>query len=187
MNCFRYEIGQTVNFGFSGFVSPHVARKPDNESTCSEVVWPVEQGSEFGGDKKNTSTNPSEKPLHWYDHFAFEFRGVPLVLFSSAWRCLSPSPRAPPDRKFHFFFLAWHVQSRLNLSRFLGRGCDEALFSEKKGVFSEKGEGNSVNEGFGKDFYRKGNSVNRRTLKIEKLVCFIPFPKVSSYQWIFLR
>ena len=28
-------------------------------------------------------------------------------------------------------------------------------------VFSEKGGGNSVNEGFGKDFYRKGNSVKR--------------------------
>ena len=48
-----------------------------------------------------------------------------------------------------------------NQSRFLGRGCDEALFSEKKGVFSEKGGGNSVNGGFGKDFYRKGNSVER--------------------------
>ena len=48
-----------------------------------------------------------------------------------------------------------HVQSR-----FLGRGCDEALFSEKRD-FSEKGGGNSVNEGFGKDFYRKGNSVKR--------------------------
>ena len=34
------------------------------------------------------------------------------------------------------------------------RGCDEAL--PVKG-----GGGNSVNEGFGKDFYRKGNSVNR--------------------------
>ena len=31
----------------------------------------------------------------------------------------------------------------------------------KKGVFSEKGGGNSVNQGFGKDFYRKGNSVKR--------------------------
>ena len=41
-----------------------------------------------------------------------------------------------------------------NQSRFLGRGCDEALFSEKRGL-SEKGGGNSVNEGFGKDFYRK--------------------------------
>ena len=46
-------------------------------------------------------------------------------------------------------------------SRFLGRGCDEALFSEKKGIFSEKGGGNSVNQGFGKDLYRKGNSVKR--------------------------
>ena len=43
----------------------------------------------------------------------------------------------------------------------MGRGCDEALFSDKKGVFSEKGGGNSVNQGFGKDFYRKGNSVKR--------------------------
>ena len=32
-------------------------------------------------------------------------------------------------------------------------------FSVKKGVFSEKGGCNSVNGGFGKDFYRKGNSV----------------------------
>ena len=43
----------------------------------------------------------------------------------------------------------------------MGRGCDEALFSEKKAFFSEKGGGNSVNEGLGKDFYRKGNSVKR--------------------------
>ena len=41
------------------------------------------------------------------------------------------------------------------------RGCDKALFSEKKGVFSDKGGGNSVNEGFGKDSYRKANSVKR--------------------------
>ena len=33
--------------------------------------------------------------------------------------------------------------------------------SVKKGVFSEKGGGNSVNGEFGKDFYRKGNSVKR--------------------------
>ena len=48
-------------------------------------------------------------------------------------------------------------------SRFLVRECDKALFSDQKqrGVFSEKGGGNSVNEGFGKDFYRKGNSVKR--------------------------
>ena len=40
----------------------------------------------------------------------------------------------------------------------MGRGCDEALFSEKKG-FSVK-RGRQFSEwGFGKDFYRKGNSV----------------------------
>ena len=30
---------------------------------------------------------------------------------------------------------------------------------KKRGFFSEKGRGDSVNEGFGKDLYRKGNSV----------------------------
>ena len=43
-----------------------------------------------------------------------------------------------------------------------------------------------MNQGFGKDFYRKGNSVksfgpghslNRRILKIEKVAVLIPFPK----------
>ena len=34
-------------------------------------------------------------------------------------------------------------------------------FSVKKRAFSEKGGGDSVNGGFGEDFYRKGNSVKR--------------------------
>ena len=42
-----------------------------------------------------------------------------------------------------------------------GGGDATKHFSVKKGVFSEKGGGNSVNGGFGKDFYRKGNSVKR--------------------------
>ena len=78
----------------------------------------------------------------------------------------------------------------MNQSRFLGRGCDEALFSEKKGFFSEKGGGNSVNEGFGKDFYRKGNSVKRSGPFGEppdsenwKVAVLIPFPKIST-EWI---
>ena len=60
-------------------------------------------------------------------------------------------------------------------------------FLVKKGVFSEKGVGNSVNEGFGKDFYRKGNSVKRfgpftEPLDSEnsKVPVLIPFPKISS-------
>ena len=32
---------------------------------------------------------------------------------------------------------------------------------KKQGFFSEKGGGNSVNEGSGKDFFREGNSVKR--------------------------
>ena len=34
-------------------------------------------------------------------------------------------------------------------------------FSVNKGFFGEKGGGDSVNGGFGKDFYRKNNSVKR--------------------------
>ena len=46
-------------------------------------------------------------------------------------------------------------------SQFLGKGMRRSTFQWKKGFFSEKGGGNSVNQGFGKDFYRKGNSVRR--------------------------
>ena len=73
------------------------------------------------------------------------------------------------------------VRGRFDQSRFLGRGCNEALFSEKKGFFSEKGGGNSVNQRFGKEFYREGNSVkrfghslNRRALQTEKLLSSSP-------------
>ena len=41
------------------------------------------------------------------------------------------------------------------------KGMRRSPFQCKKGFFSEKGGGNSVNEGFGEDLYRKGNSVKR--------------------------
>ena len=60
-------------------------------------------------------------------------------------------------------------------------------FSVKKRIFSEKGGGNSVDQGFGKDFYRNDNSVKRfgpftqppdsENLKVAVL---LPFPKISS-------
>ena len=69
----------------------------------------------------------------------------------------------------------------------MGRGCDEARFSERKGVFSEKGGGKSVNQGFGKDFCRKCNSVKRFGPFTEppdsenwKVAVLVPFPKISS-------
>ena len=59
-----------------------------------------------------------------------------------------------------------------------------STFQWKQGVFSEKGGGNSVNEGFGKDFYRKGNSVKSSGPFGEppdsekwKVAVLIPFPK----------
>ena len=42
-----------------------------------------------------------------------------------------------------------------------GGGDATKHFSVKKGVFSEKGGGNAVNQGFGKDFYRNSISVKR--------------------------
>ena len=43
----------------------------------------------------------------------------------------------------------------------MGRGCDEVLSVKKKGLSVKRGGGNSMNEGFGTDSYRKGNSVKR--------------------------
>ena len=48
----------------------------------------------------------------------------------------------------------------------MGRGCDEALFS-KKGFFSEKVGGNSVNEGFGKDFYIQERQISEEVRAIQ--------------------
>ena len=46
---------------------------------------------------------------------------------------------------------------------------------KKKGfLFVKRGEAIQWMRGFGKDFYRKGNSVNRRTLRIEKLLSSSP-------------
>ena len=53
-----------------------------------------------------------------------------------------------------------------------GEGDATKHFSVKKGVFSEKGGGDSVNEGLGKDFYRKGNSVKR----------FRPFSELPDFE-----
>ena len=36
-----------------------------------------------------------------------------------------------------------------------GKGMRRSTFFSKKGCFSEKGEGNSVNGGFGKDFLQE--------------------------------
>ena len=53
--------------------------------------------------------------------------------------------------------VAWGIVFQ---SRFL-EGDATKHFSVKKGVCSERGGGNSVNQGFGKGFCRKGKSVKR--------------------------
>ena len=63
-------------------------------------------------------------------------------------------------------------------SRFLGRGCDEALFSERKGFSVKRGEAIQWTRGLvristGKaiQWRGSGHSLNRRTPKTEKLLC----------------
>ena len=77
-----------------------------------------------------------------------------------------------------------NVRVPQNQRRFLGMGCDEALFSEKKGFSVKRGGGNSVNGGLvristGKAIQWRGpgHSVNCRTLKSEKLLCSSPSRK----------
>ena len=71
-----------------------------------------------------------------------------------------------------------------NQSRFLGRGCDKALFSEKKGVSVKRGEAIQWMRGLVRIFIGKaiqwrgsGHSLNRRTLKTEKLLSSSPSQK----------
>ena len=53
------------------------------------------------------------------------------------------------------------VCRRVRSEPIFGKGMRRSTFRRKNGIFSENGGGNSVNQGFGKDFYRKGNSVKR--------------------------
>ena len=74
------------------------------------------------------------------------------------------------------------------LLRFVGRGCNEALFS-KRSVSQWKGGRLSINEGFGKDVYKKGNGITVKRSgpfseppdsETWKAAVLIPFPKISS-------
>ena len=53
------------------------------------------------------------------------------------------------------------IKTEVHIRADFSEGDATKDFSVKKGFFSEKGGGNSVNDGFGKDFYRKPNSVKR--------------------------
>ena len=60
-------------------------------------------------------------------------------------------------------FLEDFLFSKAHLGADFREGNATKHFSvrKKKGFLSEKGGGNSVNEGFGKEFHRKGYSVKR--------------------------
>ena len=68
----------------------------------------------------------------------------------------------------------------------LGRGCNEAEISEEKRLFTEWGPGIQRMKAFGKELYRKGNSMKKfrpfsesPDSKKLKFSVLIPFPKFS--------
>ena len=116
-----------------------------------------------------------------------------------------PPPRRPPSLRPHEpqSLYVWgllqdtgKIPNRKNIgggfdsSRFLGRGCDEALFSEEKVSSVQRGESIQwmrvsarISSGKAIQWRGPGHSVNRRTLKKWKVAVLIPFPKISSYKF----
>ena len=98
----------------------------------------------------------------------------------------NPRPRYTPNSGWNAFRTRTSRSSDecFGQSRFWGRGCDEAIFSEKKGFSVKRGQAIQLNEGLGKDFYRKGNSLKRFGPFTEppdsenwKVAVLIPFPE----------
>ena len=75
-------------------------------------------------------------------------------------RCASPKKASMSMRAVLILkHVATNCPWEWNSEPIFGKGMRRSTFQWKKGVFSEKGGGISVNQGFGKDFYRKSNSV----------------------------
>ena len=78
--------------------------------------------------------------------------------------CLGPQqeggPRHPLKKSYSKRLRRTQIR-RVNLAvvYFWMKGMRRSTFQWKKLVFGDKGGGNSVNQGFGKDFFTKGNSV----------------------------
>ena len=97
----------------------------------------------------------------------------------------SSVPHREPTRQKKHICTKWvFVGSRKSQSRFWGRGCDEALFSEKKGFSVKRGEAIQwirglvrISTGKASQWRGSGHSLNRRTLKIEKLLSSSPSQK----------
>ena len=153
-------------------------KRPDNEKKVIELLLP----HSFCSTLTPSTWQALELPQLWW----LKLRHLALPLERELAACQLSM--------ICFSLLFWIAQpfflvKEFHQSWFLGRGSDEALFSENKGfsVIHWKGGRDSVNEGFGKDFYRKGNSVKRSGPFSEppdsenwKVAVQIHFPKISS-------
>ena len=106
-----------------------------------------------GGGGEGGANTPSRNPMLFQSRLAFP-------LFQELWTLelwtLDFSVSVSVCVCVHTYFCSEKEKLRADF----WEGDATKHFSVKKRG-SEKGGGNSVNEGFGRDFYRKGNSVKR--------------------------
>ena len=100
---------------------------------------------------------------------------------SAEYHAVSPDSIPPFYYQGNYFLYFFIVNFQ---SRVLGRGCDEALFSEKKGFSVKRGEAIQwirglarISTGTAIQWRASGHSLNRRTLKTEKLLSSSPSRK----------
>ena len=106
-----------------------------------------------------------------------EFPGVPLN-----------SPEIQVEKRLLRNLAPWRGSTPIGADFWEGDATKHLSVKEKV-FFQSPGGRHSVNEGFGKDFYRKDNSVKRSgpfgeppDSEICKVAVLIPFPKISSCQ-----
>ena len=162
-------------------------------------------GNSFFFSSKDSKAGPHKRSFSKATESELIFGNGDATKHFSVWkkrgsiRLVSPSPSL---LLCHAIWYTLHIRCRctLGLGTLPRSGTEPAVVvpwlcgTKKKRAFSEKGGGNSVKEGFGKDFYKKGNSVkrsghslNRRSLKIEKLLCSSPSRKSAPNRRYFRK
>ena len=93
--------------------------------------------------------------------FFFGGGGDASYLANDCWMSQDERQGVTAERCETFIRQTMDLSALVSDSDVFGNGMRRSTFQWKKGVFSEKGGGNSVNGGFGNNFYSKGNSVKR--------------------------
>ena len=165
--------------GFGAISGKNLGRpKRRSNDHGSNARWGCVLGPLIGASEPSSRPQP-QYWIKFLDPWMHDFK-LQLSFFAYRWafayslfRCsLRALPTVPSSLKsLH----AW------NQSRSLGRGCDEALFSEKIRVFSKRGEAIQwmrglvrISTGKACSVKRVGPFTDRRTLNIEELLSSSP-------------